>query len=146
MNETPNRPREEKEEKDEKRHEKEEKERGDPLSTAVWGAIIVWAGLVFLADNLGILGGVRGGIPGIFLFRLEAWALIFLGAGVILILEAVVRTLVPTYRRAITGTVILAIVFIGIGLGNLIGWNVIWPLVLIGIGAFILLRGLAWRQ
>lgn len=142
MSELP--PRGEREEKDEKHHEKEEKGRGDQLNAAVWGLIIIWAGLVFLADNMGVFSSLRGGVPGTFLFRFEAWSLIFLGAGVILLLEAVVRVLMPAYRRAVTGTVILGIVFIAIGLGNLISWNVVWPLLLIGIGALILLRGLRW--
>ncbi len=135
-------PRGEREEKEEKRHEKEEKGRGDQLNAASWGLIIVWAGLVFLADNLGLLTNLRGGAPGGVAFRFEAWSLIFLGAGIILLLEAVIRLLVPTYRRAVTGTVILGIVFISIGLGNLISWNIVAPLILIGIGVVVLLRGL----
>jgi hypothetical protein len=132
------------EEKDEKHHEKEEKGRGDPLNTAVWGLIIIWAGLAFLADSLGIFRSLSRG-DSAFPLRFEAWALIFLGAGVILLLEAVVRLIVPIYRRAVTGTVIIAIVFIGIGLGNLTTWNVMWPLLLIGIGVVVLVRGFRWR-
>ncbi len=138
-------PRGEREEKDEKHHEKEEKGRGDQLNAAAWGVIIIWAGLVFFADNMGILGNLRGGFPGLLTFRFEAWSLIFLGAGVIILLEAVIRVMVPAYRRAVTGTVILGIVFLSIGLGNLISFNIIWPLLLIGIGAVILLRGLRGR-
>ncbi len=136
-------PRGEREEKDEKRHEKEEKGRGDQLDAAAWGLIIIWAGLVFFADNLGILASLRGGVPGGFVFRFEAWSLIFLGAGVIILLEAAIRVLVPAYRRAVTGTVILGIVFISVGLGNIISWAIVAPLILIGIGAIVLLRGLS---
>ncbi len=135
-------PKGERDEKEEKEHEKEEKGRGDQLNAAAWGLIIIWAGLVFFADNMGILGNLRGGVPGAFVFRFEAWSLIFLGAGVIILLEAVIRVLMPAYRRAVTGTVILGIVFIAIGLGNLISWNIVAPLILIGIGLIVLLRGL----
>ncbi len=138
MSELP--PRGEREEKDEKHHEKEEKGRGDQLNAAAWGLIIVWAGLVFLADNMGVFSSLRGAL----LFRFEAWSLIFLGAGVIILLEAVIRVLMPAYRRAVTGTVILGIVFIAIGLGNLVSWAVVAPLILIAIGAIILLRGMRW--
>ncbi len=141
MSEMP--PRREREEKDEKHDEKEEKGRGDPLNTAVWGLIIVWAGLVFLADNLGLFRSFRGDVPGLPI-RFESWSLIFIGAGVILLLEAVVRVLMPAYRRAVTGTIILGIVFLSIGLGNLISWAVVGPLILIAIGAIILLRGMRW--
>jgi hypothetical protein len=135
----------EKEEKQEKQEEKDEKEeknwdekwRRDPLSAAVWAGILVWAGLVFLADNLGLLIRVE---------RLDAWGLIFIGAGLLVLLEVVVRLLVPTYRRPVTGTLIFAIILLGVGLGNLIGWEVIWPVVLIIVGLSILVRGFLWRR
>jgi hypothetical protein len=41
------------------------------------------------------------------------------------------------------GTFILAIVFFGMGLGS---WNLIWPLILIVVGATILLRGVFSRK
>ncbi len=129
-------------EKDEKNEEKEEKNweekwRRDPLSGIVWAAILIWAGLVLLVDNLGLLARIE---------LLNAWAIIFIGAGLIILLEVAVRLLVPAYRRAVTGSLILGLVFIGIGLGDLLSWNVIWPLILIILGAFILVRGLIWRR
>lgn len=146
MSESPIKPREEKDEKqEEKKHEKEEKGRSDPLRTIVWGAIFIWAGLVLLADNLGYLGGLglRGDtVPGVFPFRIASWDLIFAGAGVIILGEVVVRLVMPSYRRHVVGSIILGFVFIGIGLGNMISWNVIWALVLIILGVVILLRAL----
>jgi hypothetical protein len=127
-------------EKDEKHKEEknwEEKWRRDPLSGIVWASILVWAGLVLLVDNLGFLGRFE---------RLDAWAIIFIGAGLIVLLGVVVRLLVPAYRRAVTGTLILGLILIGIGLGNLLSWNVIWPLILIALGVFVLVRGLIWRR
>ncbi len=137
-----NRQVQEKEEKLEKQEEKEEKSwdekwRRDPLSAAIWAGILVWAGLVFLADNLGLLIRVE---------RLDAWGLISIGAGLLVLLEVVVRSLVPTYRRSVTGTLIFGIFLLGIGLGNLIGWGIIWPVVLIIIGLSILVRGFFWRR
>lgn len=131
--------RQEKQEKHEEKQEKtwEEKWRRDPLSGIVWAGILIWAGLVLLADNLRLLTRFE---------RLDAWALIFMGAGVIVLLEVVVRLVVPAYRRAVTGNLILGLVLLGIGLGNQVGWNVIWPLMLIAFGVFILLRGVIWRR
>jgi low affinity Fe/Cu permease len=43
------------------------------------------------------------------------------------------------------GNIILAFVFIGIGLGNLVNWSVIWALILIALGVVILLRAMGWR-
>jgi hypothetical protein len=125
--------RHEKEEKEEKHEEKsrEEKWRRDPLGGMVWASILIWAGLVLLADNLKLLARFE---------RLEAWAIILIGAGLILLLEVAVRLLVPAYRRAVTGTLILGLVLIGAGLGDLLTWNVIGPVILIVLGVFILFR------
>jgi hypothetical protein len=132
------RQRHEKEEKEEKhkeeKHEEksqEEKWRRDPLGGMVWAGILIWAGLVLLADNLKLLARFE---------RLEPWAIILIGAGLILLLEVAVRLLVPAYRRAVTGTLILGLVLIGAGLGDLLTWNVIGPLILIVLGVFILFR------
>ena len=129
-------------EKDEKHGEKEEKNweekwRRDPLSGIVWASILIWAGLVLLVDNLGFLARFE---------RLDAWAVIFIGAGLIVLAGVVVRLLVPAYRRAVTGTLILGFILIAIGLENLLSWNVIWPLILIALGVFVLVRGLIWRR
>jgi hypothetical protein len=139
---------EEKDEKEEKKHEKEEKGRSDPLSAAVWGAIFVWAGLVLLAANMNLLPGARfedARFPWMFLARMETWSLIFVGAGVIVLAEVVIRLLVPAYRRAVTGTLIFAIILLGIGLGGTIGWSAIGPLIIIVIGVSILVRGFGRR-
>ena len=141
-------PRKERAEKDEKHHEKEEKGRSDPLSTIVWGAIIIWAGVVLLAENLDFLArlGLRGDtVPGMFPFRISTWGLIFLGAGVIILAEVAARLILPSYRRHVMGSIILAFVFIGIGLGNLVNWSVIWALILIALGVVILLRAMGWQ-
>jgi hypothetical protein len=132
----------EKHEKEEKHGEKEEKNweekwRRDPLGGIVWAGILIWAGLVLLADNLRLLARFE---------RLEAWAIILIGAGLILLLEVAVRLMVPAYRRAVTGTAIFGLVLIGVGLGELLSWDVIWPLILIALGAFILLRVLIGRR
>ena len=132
----------EEEKEAEKEHEKEEEKAGggwgyekwrrDPLSAAVWAAILIWAGVALLAENMGLLVRFEW---------LDAWALIFIGAGGIVLLEVVVRLLVPSYRRAVGGTLVFAVVLVGIGVGNLFGWDVTWPLILIAIGVSILLRG-----
>ena len=132
----------EKQEKDEKHDEKEEKNweekwRRDPLGGAVWAAILIWAGLVLLAENFGLLARFE---------RLEAWAIILVGAGLILLLEVVVRLMVPAYRRAVTGTFILGLVLIAAGLGDLLTWNLIGPVILIVIGLVILTRVLIRRR
>ncbi|MGD2103983.1 MAG: hypothetical protein PVJ55_02565 [Anaerolineae bacterium] len=129
---------EEKAEKEREKHEKEnmtldEKWRRDPLSAAVWAVILIWAGLVLLADNLGFFGAWEW---------VEAWGLILTGAGLIVLLEAALRLIVPAYRRPIGGTLIWGAILLGLGLGNLVGASIAWPLILIAIGVGLLLRGL----
>jgi hypothetical protein len=126
----------EREKEAEKRPEEkswDEKWRRNPLSAAVWACILIWAGIVFLADNLKLL--VNFGNP-------DPWNLILAGAGIIFIIEVIVRALVPAYRRSVTGTLILGLVLLGIGLGGLLGLTITWPIILIAIGIALLLRGL----
>ena len=125
----------EEEKKGEKQEEKswDEKWRRDPLNAAAWAAIFIWAGLVLLADNLRLFTRFE---------RLDAWAIILIGAGLIVLAEVVVRLLVPAYRRPVAGSIIFGVILVALGLGNIIGWGVIWPMVLIALGVVILARGL----
>ncbi len=133
-------------EKQEKDREKQEKARGeknwdekwrrDPLNAAVWAFILIWLGLTLLADNLGLLKNIP--------YFQEWWRLFFLGAGGILLLEALFRLLMPAFRTPIVGTLILGIVFLAIGIGDMIAelWQYLLPLLAILFGLLILLRGL----
>ena len=63
----------------------------------------------------------------------------------IILVEIVVRLLVPAYRRPILGSFILAMIFLGVGLGNLWDWNVAWALILIVLGVSFVTRSLRRR-
>jgi len=140
------------EEKEMEKHEEkstdeknyEEKYQRDPLGAIVWAIILMWVGVVLLAKNLGYLDqlGIKLAFaqrPFEVPFIGDSWSLIFLGIAVILLIEIVIRLLIPDYRRPLMGTVIFLIVCIGLAFGS---WNLIWPLILIAIGASILMRGL----
>jgi uncharacterized membrane protein len=127
---------------DEKNYE--EKYRRDPLGAIVWAVILIWVGLVLLAQNMGYLDqlGARlkfADLPFEVPFMGDNWSLILLGIAVILFIEVIIRLLIPDFRRPLMGTVIFLIVCVGLAFGS---WNVIWPLILIAVGASILLRGL----
>jgi hypothetical protein len=129
------------EEKEQEKQEKEEKTweekwRRDPLSVVVWAAILIWAGVALLAYNMGFLTRFE---------RLDPWGIVMIGAGIIVFLEVGVRLIVPAYRRPVGGTLILAFVLIGVGLGNVLGWEVVGPLILISVGLSILLRSFSRR-
>lgn len=129
-------------ERDEKRDEKgrDEKGRNDPLSSIVWAILLVWAGLVLLAENLGYINNIMLGDQ-----ELGAWSLIFIGAGVVVLGEVVIRLIMPAYHRNVVGSTIFAIILLSIGLGGWVGWNVVWPLILIAIGLAILLGNMTRR-
>jgi hypothetical protein len=121
-------------EKDEKGRDEgwEEKWRRDPVEAIVWALILIWAGLVWLAANMGLL--VRFEL-------LQAWSIGFIGAGLIVLLGVVIRLLVPAYRRPVLGSIIFGIILLGIGVGQLTNWVAVGALILIGIGVSILLSG-----
>lgn len=130
------RPLNEKDEKEEKGRGDswDEKWRRDPVDAAAWAGILIWAGLVLLADNLNLFGT-----------RWEAWPFIFLGAGLIVLSGVAIRLLVPAYRRPVTGSAVFGVILLGIGLGELTRWDVIGALILIVIGVGLLLRGFISR-
>jgi uncharacterized membrane protein len=140
---------EEKHEKDLQKHDEksyEEKWRHDPVGAIVWALILIWAGLVFLADNLGVWDSLRvraSDWPWELPFSPQVWTVFFLGAGVIILAGVLLRLLVPAYRRPVLGSVIFAIVLFAIALGS---WELVWPLVLIAVGASMLLSGFFDRR
>jgi hypothetical protein len=115
---------------------KEKEERRDLLSTLIWAVILIWAGIVFLAESLELLKGLE---------LLTPWGLVFIGAGVIVFIEVLVRLLIPQYRRPVVGTVIFGAILIAVGLGNLVSSGLIWAIALIVGGAAILI-GVVWRR
>jgi hypothetical protein len=127
--------RDDKQEKPEKGRDEswDEKWRRDPVEAAVWALVLIWAGLVWFASNTGFWEDLLGE-------GAEWWTVGFLGAGLIVLLGVLVRIVVPAYRRPLTGSIILGVILLGIGLGGITeGWIWIGPLVLIaiGIGGFL---------
>lgn len=126
----------------------EEKYRRDPLGTSIWAVILIWVGAVLLGDNLGLLSTWMTrlsdrtvDLP--FDIDFGVWSLIFLGIAGLLLIEVLIRLIMPEYRQSITGKVILVMVFVGVGLGT---WDLIWPMILIALGLSIIGRGLFKRK
>ena len=139
---------------DEKYYEKEEEKRDekghqDPLSSLVWALILIWAGLVFLGENLGLLDAIVAEsiqLGEVTIQQVNTWSMIFLGAGVLIFVEALIRTFVPAYRSSTGGNFFLAAVFLGIGLGGLIGYSLVWPFILIAMGLAALASALIRKR
>ncbi|QRN82526.1 hypothetical protein JR338_08840 [Chloroflexota bacterium] len=127
---------------------KVEKQHNDHLGSITWALILIWAGMVFLAAQLGWLDALRTSISlpeGIYIAEMSTWSVIFLGSGVLVFIEAMIRSFSKTYRSSTGGNFVLAAVFLGIGLGSIFGWNAVWPFVLIAMGFAALLGALIRR-
>lgn len=130
----------------EKREEKnpEEKWRRDPLGTLVFALILIWAGIVLLLENTGALGDwitkLVQSTGWDFLKDSQSWQFIALGAGIIIVVEIILRLVIPAYRKSIVGSVIWAVILISVGLGGW-NWTFMWPVILIVLGLSIVLRG-----
>lgn len=144
------------EKEQEKREEKspqekswDEKWRRDPLTAIIWACIFIWAGLMLIVNNAGLLDdwvsnlADSTGIADI--ADLEVWSIILLGVAVLVLLEVIIRVLIPAYRRPVTGSLIFALILVGISLGEIVSWTILWPIILIIIGVSILLRGFLRR-
>jgi hypothetical protein len=139
--------REQDEKEEEKQHEKqqpekrwEEKWQRDPIGTLTWPLILIWAGVILLLENLGLWRDLGA------LGRVEVWSLIFAGAGVIVLALVVVRFLMPEHRRPLTGNIVLGFILLGVGLGEILGWEIVWAIIIIAIGVFLLLGGFLRRR
>ncbi|MBN1665751.1 MAG: hypothetical protein JW862_01635 [Anaerolineales bacterium] len=120
----------------------DEKYRRDPLSAIIWALILIWGGVVLLLNNLELLDSLSLDFfdwPIDFPFPSEAWSLFFLGTGLIILVELLIRLLVPSYRQPLLGTFILAMVFLGIAFGS---WDLVWAFALIIIGGALILRAM----
>jgi cation transport ATPase len=127
---------EEKQEKDEKgRDEKEqggmeEKWRRDPLSRVISGLIVITIGVLFLLASQEKIAWE------------DWWAYLLLALGGIFIFEVLLRSIMPAYRRPVYGKLIAGLVLIAIGASNIYGFVSWWPLIIIGVGVFILFSAL----
>lgn len=127
-------------------HDQEDR---DPLSAITWALILIWAGLVFLASNLGWLEIIKNNFKGsevLSLAGINAWSIIFVGAGLLVFLEAIIRTFVPAYHASTGRNFFLAAILLGVGLGGMFGWSLIWPVILIAVGISALASALIQKR
>jgi fatty acid desaturase len=127
---------EEKQEKEEKaRDEKDEKSQEekwqrDPLGRVIFGLIVIAVGvLLLLASQDKIAWEIW-------------WAYFLLVLGGIFIFEVLIRSIIPAYRKPVSGKLIAGVVLIAIGAFNIYGLVSWWPLIIIGVGVIILFSGL----
>lgn len=108
---------------------KTEKPKKDSISHLLTGMIFILAGAFIFADNMGYLDG------GWF------WWLVF-SVGVLLMLEAVVRTISNGSAKPSLTNLVWGVILVGIGANQIYGLDQWWPMILIGIGLIFILNGL----
>jgi len=122
----------EKDEKDEKQHEKDEKHTRDPLSGIFWGLILIMIGAIYFAHNQGYLP------------EASWWAYVVLGIGIVFLLEALIRGVMPEYRGGAWGRVVPGLILTMLGLYFIYGFAIgtWWPVILIVVGLIIIIGAL----
>jgi len=101
-----------------------------------WAVVLIWAGLIFGADSMGLLPQIGDA---------DAWSWIFLGAGVFGVLGALYRVLSPNALNPSTWDWIWGSFCLIIGLGGFTTVKIAWPLILILVGMIVLVSAL-WRR
>ena len=126
---------------DEMRQEEESKGleccwRSDRIDAFAWAAIFIWGGQVLLAGATGFAANFTWW---------NGWSVFLTGAGVIVLIEAGVRLLVPEHRQPLVWNLICGFILLGFGLGDT-AWRWVLPLVLIVIGLTVFRGALARRR
>ncbi len=106
--------------------------RSDKLDAVGWAAIFIWGGVVLLMNNTNYSANYTWW---------DSSSVFFAGAGIIVITEALIRMILPAFRKRIMLLLIIGFVMLAIGLGDLIG--MLWPMVLFSIGIIILVKTFA---
>jgi len=94
-----------------------------------WAVVLIWAGLVFLADSMDLMPQIGDA---------DAWSWIFLGAGVFGILGALYRLTSANVPNPTTWDWVWGSFCLIIGLGGFTTLSIAWPLVLILVGGVML--------
>lgn len=108
--------------------------RNDRIDAVGWAVVFIWGALVLLAQTTNFAANFSWW---------DGWGVFFTGAGVIVLVETVIRLQIPAYRRKWVGSLIFGLILLGIGLGD---WGWFWPLVLFAIGVIILVSTLGRRS
>jgi drug/metabolite transporter (DMT)-like permease len=99
------------------------------IDAIYWGIVLIWAGLVFFADNQGFLPQIGSA---------DAWSWIFVGAGLIALVGSLWRATSPDWPSPIIWDYVWVAVLLIVGLAGFLSIQIAWPLILLLIGAAFL--------
>ena len=126
----------EQEKKQEKGQGLDEKYHRNPLGFVTFALLVIWLGVTLLLQNSGVIENNDRG-----------WALFAWGGGALILLEAIVRLVVPRFRRPVMGGFVWGAIWVGVGFGLWFDrWEVIGPIVIIAVGVAILAGRLVPRR
>jgi peptidoglycan/LPS O-acetylase OafA/YrhL len=126
------------EKQDEKKGGWDEKWRRDRVNAVSWALLLIWGAIVLFL-------GTGSNAPEI--FRDHGWSVFAAGAGVIILLTALYRAVMPEHRRPLLGSLILGTILLGVGVGDLVQWseNIVWVILLLVIALGILVAAFRRR-
>jgi hypothetical protein len=102
-----------------------------------WGAVLIWAGLVFVADSMGYL--YQEG-------NINVWTWVFLGAGVLALILNAWRLLVPDVAPPTLWDYVWTAIFLILGLSAFANFTLSWPLFVIVLGLVIVISTVLRRE
>ena len=117
--------------------ETSQQEQRQRLEAMWWAGSLIWAGLVFGAEALGILPQIGGA---------SAWTWIFIVGGVAGLLFCLYSLNSPVYATPTTWDWIWSGILLLLGLGTSTTFNIPWWLVLVVIGVIVLVSALRRRD
>ena len=107
------------------------------LETLYWAGVLIWAGLVFMADSLAILPQIG---------QADVWSWLFFGAGLYGTLGNLYRLASANWSNPTAWDYIWSGFWLILGLGGLTNADVFWPLVLVLVGVVALANTLLRRD
>ncbi|NIS80714.1 MAG: hypothetical protein GTO14_11005 [Anaerolineales bacterium] len=107
------------------------------LDAPFWTGALIWAGLVFGAENLGFLPQIG---------KASAWSLIFLGGGIAGLGLSLYSLSAVKYSNPTTWDWIFGAVLLAVGLGGFLGVDIGLPVILIVAGLATLVNAFMRRQ
>lgn len=102
-----------------------------------WGGVLLWAGLVFAAEALGVLPQIG---------ESDVWSWVFFGAGLYGLLLLVASLVLTNNSRPTAWDTIWSGGLLAIGLGGMTPADIFWPFVLIVAGLVIFGQVLFGRE
>lgn len=102
----------------------------DRLDAVGWAAIFIWGAVVVLASYTDFAEDYSWW---------DGWGVFFVGAGVIVLVEAAIRLFILQYRSKLAWTFVWGVVFLSIGLGTL--FSTAWLALALVAVAIVILAG-----